>query len=114
MIGCGIKAENRDRAYSEIIAQLEEMKNGNFTEDDISNAKRTLISGLRQLNDSPSAMEAFGFRRFLACVNEDIDECVEKVNAVSHDDILRVAQGVRPDTVYFLCGQAKGEDDDNE
>lgn len=111
MIGCGIKAENKDKAYAEIIRQLNEMKAGNFTDGDISTAKRTIISGLRQISDSPSAMEAFGFRRYLAGISESVEECIKKVEAVSREEIVKVAKGVRPDTVYFLRGNGNGEDD---
>ena len=114
MIGCGIKAENRYKAYDEILRQLDDMKNGNFTENDIATAKRTLISGLKQTYDSPSATEAFGFRRYLAGISAGIEESICKVSAVSRDDIVRVAQGVRPDTVYFLRGSGIAEDYENE
>ena len=69
----------------------------NFTENDFATAKRTLISGLKQTYDSPSATEAFGFRRYLAGISAGIEESICKVSAVSRDDIVRVAQGVRPD-----------------
>lgn len=113
MIGCGIKAENKDRAYREILNQLDGMKQGDFTEGDIETAKRTLISGLRQMSDSPSAMEAFEFRRYLAGVNESAERCIEKVLSVTKDEIVAVAQSVVPDTVYFLRGSGE-EDGDNE
>ncbi len=110
MIGCGIKGENREKAYTEIENQLGQMKRGNFSERDIETAKRTILSGLLQMSDSPSAIEAFKFRRFLADVNESASEVSEKIKAVSKDEIVAVAQKVRIDTVYFLCGT--GEEDE--
>ena len=112
MIGCGIKSENREKAYSEIEKQLREMQNGSFTEDDISTAKRAVISGLLQISDSPAAIEAFKFRRFLAGVDESPAEVMKKINAVSKEEIVAVAKKVRFDSVYFLCGNGEGEDDD--
>ena len=110
MIGCGIKSENREKAYSEIEKQLLEMQNGNFTEDDIETAKRTVISGLLQIHDSPSAIEAFKIRRFLAGIDESPALVAEKIRAVSKEDIVAVAAKVRFDSVYFLCGN--GEEDE--
>ena len=52
MIGCGIKPENRDKAYAEIEKQLRNMQRGCFDENDINTAKRTVISGLKQIFDS--------------------------------------------------------------
>ena len=110
MIGCGIKSENREKAYSEIENQLLEMQKGNFSEDDISTAKRTVISGLLQISDSPAAIEAFKFRRFLADAFESPADVTEKINAVTKEDIVSVANKVRFDSVYFLCGN--GEEDE--
>ena len=112
MIGCGIKSENREKAYSEIEKQLREMQNGNFSEDEINTAKRSTVSGLLQMHDSPSAIEAFKFRRFLAGVEESPEAVAEKINAVTKDEIVAVANKVRFDSVYFLCGNGEGEDDD--
>ena len=110
MIGCGIKSENREKAYSEIEKQLIEMQQGSFTEDEINTAKRTVISGLLQISDSPAAIEAFKFRRFLAGVDESPADVTERINAVTREDIVAVARKVRFDSVYFLCGN--GEEDE--
>ncbi len=110
MIGCGIKPENREKALKEIKKQLLEMQKGNFTEEEISTAKRTIISGLRQISDNPSAMEAFRFRRFLAGVEEEADECIARVEKVSREEIIEAANKVKLDTVYFLTGNGREED----
>ena len=112
MIGCGIKSENREKAYSEIEKQLREMQTGNFSEDEINTAKRSTVSGLLQMHDSPSAIEAFKFRRFLAGIEESPEAVAEKINAVTKEEIVAVANKIRFDSVYFLCGNGEGEDDD--
>ncbi len=114
MIGCGIKPENRDKALKEIKKQLLEMQKGSFTEEEISTAKRTIISGLRQISDNPSAIEAFRFRRFLAGIEEETDECIAKVERVSREEIVEAANKVKLDTVYFLTGNGREEDESDE
>ena len=114
MIGCGIKPENRDKAFAEIGKQLREMQSGHFGEEDIITAKRTVISGLRQISDSPSALEAYKFRRFLAGVDETLEESIKKIDAVEKDKIIAAAQKVRIDTVYFLTGNGEEEEWDDE
>ena len=110
MVGCGIKSENREKAYTEIENQLCEMKNGNFLDGEIETAKRSIISGILQVSDNPSAIEAFKFRRFLSGVDESTDEAILKIENVTREDIISVAQKVRFDSVYFLCGT--GEEDE--
>lgn len=104
MINCGIKNENKEKALAEIKKQLLAMQNGEFTADDMATAKKTIISGMRQINDSPSALEAFSFRRLLAGVCEELDEAVARVVAVTRDDIIKAAKKVSINTVYFLWG----------
>lgn len=114
MIGCGIAAENYDRAYAEIVAQLEGMKNGNITDAEIENSKKMLISGIKQMYDSPAAMEAYNFRRVLAGIDELPERTIEKVMSVTKDDIVAAANKVRISAVYFLEGKGDGEESDYE
>jgi Zn-dependent M16 (insulinase) family peptidase len=90
-IGCGIKSENREKAYAEIENQLREMQKGNFDDGDIETAKRTIISGILQVSDNPAAITAFKFRRFLAGVTETEDEAIERINAVRREEIIAAA-----------------------
>ncbi|MBR3687150.1 MAG: insulinase family protein [Clostridia bacterium] len=112
MIGCGIKPENREKAYAEIENQLIAMQSGDFTDEEIETAKRTIISGARQIYDNPSALEAFDFRRILAGISETSEELIEKIKAVTREDVVKMAKKVRLDTVYFLYGDGEEECDD--
>jgi predicted Zn-dependent peptidase len=112
MIGCGIKGENREKAYAEIEKQLSAMQCGDFTDEEVETAKKTGISGLMQISDSPSAIEAFEFRRFLAGICETPEQAAEGIGAVSKDDIVSAANKIRISAIYFLEGT--GEEDDYE
>ena len=105
MIGCGIEPKNKKRAMAEIKRQIDAMKMGNFTDDELLCAKRAILSGLKQIYDSPHAVEAFKFRRLLAGVEESVDECAMSIESVSRDDVISAANKVKIDTVYFLSGK---------
>lgn len=114
MIACGIKRENREKTYAEIEKQLIEMQEGRFSDDEMNTAKKTVISGILQISDSPSAIEAFNFRRYLAGVSETPDEVSEKIRSVTREEIIAAARKVRFDTVYFLCGNGEEEEEYDE
>ena len=114
MIGCGIKAENYRKAYNEIIAQAEEMKRGNISDEEIENSKKMFISGIKQMYDNPGAMEAYHFRRVLAGIEELPEQSIEGVLAVTREDIVAVANKMKICAVYFLEGKGNGEDEDDE
>lgn len=117
MISCGIMPENLEAALSEIRAQLDAMRSGEVSDEEILTAKRATVSGLRQMNDNPSALEAFEFRRYLAGVSESSEECAASIESITREDIISAASKVRFDTVYFLRGEPNSactEDEDDE
>ncbi len=111
-IRCGIKPENRDKALEEIKHQLDEMKKGNFTEDDLKTAKVGIISELNKTYDSISNIISYKFRRLMAGIDTSVEDTVKGFESVTKEDILRVAERVKIDTVYFLCGSGEEECDD--
>ena len=111
-VGCGIDPEKKDEVLEEIAAQLDAMKRGDFTETEMETARKTLISGFRQISDSPAAIEAFEFRRLLAGVSESVESCRDEIMKVTAKDVIEAAQKVVLDTVYFLNGNGEEEDYD--
>ncbi len=108
-VSCGVNPENKDKAYDEIVYQLAEMKAGNITAEEINTAKKLVCGALRQVSDSPAGIDGFAFRRTMAGIDETPENAIERINAVSYDDVVRVARGVEANTVYFL----RGDDGDN-
>ena len=96
-------------------AQLEKMKCGEITDEEIATAKNTLISGIKQIYDSPASIEAFFLRRALAGIKEDPEKCISEISALTIDDVVKAANKVELDTVYFLRGnEAETEDEIDE
>ena len=78
-------------------------------------AKKSLISTYRQTEDSPAAAEGFYFGRSLASFAETVEECIEAISRVTAEQVIAVAQRLKPHTVYFLEGTLEGgEEDDDE
>ena len=110
-VGCGIDPMKKDDAIREIGTQLDAMKRGDFSDEEIETARRTLISGIRQINDSPASVEAFMFRRLLSGVSETSEEACETITSVTRRNVIEAAQKVVLDTVYFLKGNDDGGED---
>ena len=110
-VGCGIDPSKKEDALSEIAVQLDAMKSGDITDGELMTARKTIIAGLCQIDDSPAAIEAYTFRRILAGVEETPEDSKRKVLAVTKDDVIRAAQKIMLDTVYFMNGE-EGEDFD--
>ena len=114
-VSCGIHPQNREVAEREIFAQLERLQKKPVTKQELKMAQKSLINALRQCTDSPAAMQSYWFgRQIFYGSSLTPEKCIERVKAVTAQDVMRVANKVTPDTVYFLNGTLNGEDADDE
>ena len=107
MIGTGIEFEKYTAAKDEIFAQLEEIKNGNISQNEILQARESIKNSYRSLYDSPLSLEDFYLNQLVCGDERDIDTLISQMLTVSADDIAAVAKKVVTDTVYFLKGTDK-------
>jgi len=110
-IKCGIEIKNYEKAMDIIRKQLEDMKNGVFTEDDIENAKKGIISGIKAIDDEQDTQITYFFGQELTGNNTSLDQYMENVQKVSKDDIIKVAKSVSINTVYFLKDNGTAKED---
>ena len=110
LISCGLEPSNREVAERAILAQIEALRRGEITEEELSAAKKSLENGYRQLLDSPGAMETYYYGRALLGVDPSLELCRERIRSVTREEIAALAQGLIPDTVYFLRGTLEGGD----
>ena len=114
-VSCGILPENKQVALDEILLQLDRMQKKPVSRRELRIAQKTLINVFRQADDAPSALQAFWFGRQVFYGSDTTPEqCIEKIKAVTAEDVMRVARMLTLDTVYFLNGTAEGEEGDDE
>jgi predicted Zn-dependent peptidase len=110
LVSSGVDPADRERAQAEILAQLEAVKNGEITDEEL-NAARTYLSGaLRALTDSPGALEEFYLSQTLKGLDYGPEELAGLVELVTKQAVTDIAAGVELDAVYFLHGEDTGEE----
>jgi Predicted Zn-dependent peptidases len=114
VVASGIEVANKELAQSEILLQLDNIKNGIMTDEEITSAKNSIVNGYRTINDSSSDLEAWYMNRMLAGLTSSPEEAIDLINSVTKDDIIEVANKITLDTIYFLNGTLTGGDEDNE
>lgn len=108
-VSSGIEFDKYNDALSEILAQLEAVKNNDFTESELIAAKSFVASDYRIIEDSPGALEDFYLNQALIgpdCSPSELAALAEEVKA---EEVVNIAHGVECDAIYFLHGQ-KEED----
>lgn len=113
-VSCGVDPENRDKAEAEIFRQLDDIRAGKITDAEFEAAVKSLINSYRALSDVPANLESYYSGRDLFGISCTVAECMDKIRSVTPADVVRVAQSVETDTVYFLWGDACGEEEDEE
>ncbi len=105
IVNAGIEFENYQKAYDEILAQLEEIKNGNITEHEFKSSINTLINGYKSYYDDQRALATFYMSEMVAGSNHTIDELIEGIEKVTIEEVVKIAHKIELDTVYFLKGK---------
>ena len=101
-IKCGIEIKNYDKAMEIIRKQLEDMKNGVFTDEDIENAKKGIISGIKSIDDEQDTEITYFLGQELTNSKTSLDQYIEKIEKVTKQDIIDIANSISVNTVYFL------------
>ena len=101
-IGAGIRDDNREKAESAILAQVQAVQNGEFSEEIAKAALDSIESALKGIRDSRSTVESFLMRRLLAGADTDIVAYLNALRAVTKEDIVQAARKLSLDTVYYL------------
>ena len=101
-IRCGIEIKNYDKAMEIIRKQLEDMKKGIFTDEDIENAKKGIISGIRSIDDEQDTEITYFLGQELTNSKTSLEQYIEKIQKVNKQDIIDVANSISINTVYFL------------
>ena len=101
----GIDKEKYEEASGEILQQLEYLKRGEITEEEMDSAKKQIVTDLKRIMDSQQASERFFLDSFAAGLFFTPDEMIDLVNNVTVDDLVKLGESVKPDTIYFLYGQ---------
>lgn len=103
-ISAGIEADKFDAAYDEILLQLSKMKTGDFSDEEILSAKKYLATSLGSVKDSMAAAENFYMGQIMLGNDETIDKLIESLQSVDRQQIIKAANLVQEDTIYFLKG----------
>lgn len=106
LVDSGVETENAEKAEAEIIRQLEDIKAGNFEEDDIKASVRSIKDSLKGLSDSQAALDGW---YSLKLYDEPLspEEFINALEKVKREDIIKAANLYTLDIVYRIIPKGK-------
>lgn len=108
-VSSGIRPENRPIAEEEILRQLEDLREGSLTDEELTAARNSLSSSYRSLRDSQGALESFYISNALDGLLLTPEEMADLVEQIQPEQVRDVACSLVLDTVYFLRGPDEDE-----
>jgi predicted Zn-dependent peptidase len=105
-ISAGIQRENFSRAVEIVAEQMDDITAGKITDEEFSNARKSLLSGLRAVNDVPGHLIDYDFVTRLAGRENRIDRIADRVERVTRDQVAASGRLVTKGKTFFLKGTA--------
>lgn len=102
IIRAGIEIENKDKALKIIKEQLEAMKKGDFTEEDIQNAKKYMVNGIKTVEEGQDTEITYYIGQELSNLHTSLEEYQKQIEKITKEEIIEIANKVEINTVYFL------------
>jgi predicted Zn-dependent peptidase len=101
----GIEVQNYEQAVSIIREQMAAMKNGDFNDQELEQTKAVIRNQLLETIDTAYGLVEIVYHNVIAQINRPFEDYLQGIETVSKDDIVKVAQKLELDTIYFLKGK---------
>ena len=109
-INSGIEVANFQKAYDEIFVQMDDIKNGNISDMEMSAAVLGTVNSINSISDNPFALDDYYLGKIIAGNLIGLDELAEKIQSVTKEQIMNVSKKIALDTVFFLKGSTEGSE----
>lgn len=105
VVSSGVEFGNMDRAQREILAQLEAVKKGNFTEEELESACQAVVNDCKSAIDSRVQLESHNLTAAVSGVWTPLLQLAAQAERVTKEQVVAVARKLTLDTVYRLVGK---------
>lgn len=113
LISGGIDFDKFDKSIDIIKEQVEALKKGNFSDDDIDQAKKALITSIQSMTDSNYSISDFYVSRSLSKDKKDISEIINNIKNTNRGKIIEAVSKLSLDTIYFLKNKEANDEGRN-
>ena len=103
-VSAGIDCDKMAVVRDAVLQQLNACREGNFTDEELTAAKQSVVHSLRGVHDSPGAIENYYATGALSGLGMTPEEYIARVEQVTAGQVAQAANTLELNTVYFLKG----------
>jgi predicted Zn-dependent peptidase len=104
MVMSGIEFNNFELAVKIIREQMDAMKAGDFTEQEIEQTKAVIENQMLETMDTARGMVEVLYHNVVSEQKVNLDDWLNGMSKTTKEEIIEVAKKVQLDTIYFLTG----------
>ena len=102
LVHCGIDIDKYEKALETIKEQIEDMKKGNFTDKDIEDAKKLILSSVKSISAEQDTEITYDYGQELSNEHTTIKDYQQNIEQVKREQIVDIANKININTIYFL------------
>ncbi|GAB3794940.1 EF-P 5-aminopentanol modification-associated protein YfmF [Virgibacillus kimchii] len=102
LVFSGIAPEDFEKARDIIKQQMEAMKDGDFTEEEVTETKELIVNQLLETMDHPQGIIELLYQQVLGGITRSPEELIENIKKVTKRDVIDAANKIEEDTLYLL------------
>lgn len=104
LVSAGIDFDKEKHVRREILSQLEACRQGDITDEALAASKQSLLTALRSVQDSPSALENYDSAISMAQTGRSWEAHMDLLTKVTKEDVVACARTLELHSTYFLEG----------
>ncbi|MEH7094581.1 EF-P 5-aminopentanol modification-associated protein YfmF [Neobacillus vireti] len=109
LVMSGIDLKNYDQAVGIIHEQMDAMKKGDFTDQELEQTKAVIQNQIMETVDTARGLTEILYHNVVADTTISLDTWMDEMNKVTKEEITAVAEKIQLDTIYFLTGTEAGK-----
>jgi len=105
LVVSGIETSKYDEALGEIMAQLDAVKRGEISDEELDAAKSYVVSSISSATDSQYSLDDMYLDRAVFSLDTSPEENAALCSCVTKQQVIEAAQKIKADSICFLHGK---------
>ena len=109
MVMSGIDLKNYDQAVGIINEQMDAMKKGDFTDEELVQTKAVIQNQILETIDTARGLIEILYHNVVSSSSIELNDWINEMQKATKEEIIAVAKKIDLNTIYFLTGTEEGK-----